>query len=237
MQTLHLRFRALRAISSGETPSRWPTPSMQGASKWETASPLPNPLRPTCAVGCRPAPRHPDGILCPVAGAGLPGVPRLRAARKNSRVPVIPYRFCRWQTARQQSPDPAPQEAGDLGTVDGQARASVVRCTSSSGLSFPLRPRPYDRRAPRSGTRASGEKTVAQFSDGSGTRCSEAPGFRPTGRLKPAPSTRVTGQGSTSSCADAPALVTGQVPGGMDMPGVSQRRCARTCLRLSRGAR
>ena len=231
MQTLHLRFRALRAISPGQSPSRWQTPSLRRASKWETASPLPNPLRPTCAVGWRPAPRHPDDIPCPVAGAGLPGVPRLRAARIVGPVGADPCRVCRWQTARPLSPYSAPHKAGDLGTEDGQARASVVRCTPSHGLSFPRRPH-------RSWARASGEKTIAQFSDGSGTRCSEAPGFRPTGRLKPAPSTRVTGQASTSSCADAPALVTGQVPGGMGMPGVADRRCERALRhRLRRGAR
>ncbi len=222
MQTLHLRFRDLRAISPGQSPSRWQTPSMRSASKWETASPLPNPLRPTCAVGWRPAPRHPDDIPCPVAGAGLPGVPRLRAAHKNSRVPVLPCRVCRWQTARPLSPYPAPHEAGDLGADDGQARASAVRCTPSHGLSFPLRPNP-------SWAWASGEKTVGQLSDGFGTRCSEAPGFRPTGRLKLAPSTRVTGQVSTSLCADAPALVTGQVPVGMEMLGVSLRPHFRLC--------
>ena len=151
MQTLHLRFRDLRAISLGQGPSRWQTRSMQSASKWETASPLPNPLRPTCAVGWRPASRHPDGIPCPVAGAGSPWVPRVRAARKDSRGPVLPCRVRRWQTAREPVPDPARQEAGDRGTAHGQARASEVRCTPSAGLSFPLRPQ-------RCGARAFGEK-------------------------------------------------------------------------------
>lgn len=233
MQTLHLRFRALRAISPGQSPSRWQTPSMRSASKWETASPLPNPLGPTCAVGSRPAstpgtpgPTHPDGIPCPVAGAGLPGVSRLRAARKNSRVPVLPCRVCRWQTAPDPVSHPAPQKAGDGMLDHGQARASEDQWSASGGLSFPLR-------SHRSWARSSGEKMVAQLSDGSGTRCSEAPGFRPTGRLKPAPSTRVTGQAPTSSCADAPAFVTGQEPVGMGMPGVSHRQR----LRLRRGAR
>ena len=159
MQTLHLRFRDLRAISPGQSPSRWQTPSMRGASKWETASPLPNPLRPTCAVGWRPASRHPDDIPCPMAGAGLPGVPRLRAARKNSRVPVLSCRVCRWQTASELSPYPAPHEAGDLGVAHWQARASEDQRSASFGLSFPLRPRRCQR-APRSGARACGEKTA-----------------------------------------------------------------------------
>ena len=216
MQTLHLRFRDLRAILLGETPSRWPTPSLHAAATWKGALPLPNLPRRTCAVGWRPAPRHPDGIPCPVAGAGLPGVSRLRAARIVGPIGADPYRVCRWQTARPLSPYPAHHEAGDLGADDGQARASAVRCTPSHGLSFPLRSAHH-----KAGD--SGEKTVGQLSDGSGTRCSEAPGFRPTGRLKPASSTRVTGQASTSSCADAPALVTGKVPVGMGMPGVSLR--------------
>ena len=177
MQTLHLWFRALRAISPGQSPSRWQTPSMRAASKWETASPLPNPLRPTCAVGWRPASRHPDGILCPVAGAGLPGVPRLRAAQKNSRVPILPYRVCRWQTARELCPYPAPHKAGGLGAVHGQARASEDRGSSSDGLSFPLRPQ-------RCGARASGEKTadrtakvvpLAGVSSGACRQCERAP--------------------------------------------------------------
>ena len=238
MQTLHLRFRDLRAISSGRSPSRWQTPSMRRASKWETASPLPNPLRPTLAVGSRPASRHPDGIRCPVVGAGLPGVTRLRAARNNSRVPVLPCRVFRWQTTRPLSPYPAPHEAGDLGAAHWQARASEDQRSTSGGLSFPLRLQRCERalrcqRAPRSGARACGEKTVAQLSDGPGTRCSEAVGFRPTGRSNPAPATRVTGQTPTSSCADAPAFVTGQEPVGMGMPGVSHRQR----LRLRRGAR
>ena len=153
MQTLHLRFRDLRAISPGQSPSRWQTPSMRLASKWETASPLPNPQRPTCAVGWRPTMRHPDGIPCPVAGAGLPRVPRLRAGRIVGPVGADPYRVCPRQTACHLSPYPAHHKAGDLGADDRQARASEVQCTPLTGLSFPLRPQ-------RSGTRACGEKTA-----------------------------------------------------------------------------
>ena len=163
MQTLHLRFRDLRAISPGQSPSRWQTPSMPNASKWETASPLPNPLRPTSAVGWRPAsapgtpgPTRPVGIPCPVAWAGVPGVPRLRAARIVGPVGADPCRVCRWQTAHHLSPYPAPHEAGDLGIDDGQARASEVRCTPSPGLSFLLRPQPY-------AGRAFGKKTADQM--------------------------------------------------------------------------
>ena len=153
MQTLHLRFRDLRAISSGRSPSRWQTPSMRRASKWETASPLPNPLRPTLAVGSRPASRPPDGIRCPVVGAGLPGVTRLRAARIVGPVGADHCWVCRWQTASELSPYPAPHEAGDLGAAHWQARASESQRLASGGLSFPLVPR-------RGGARSIGEKTA-----------------------------------------------------------------------------
>ncbi len=222
MQTLHLRFRDLRAISPGQSPSRWQTPSMQGASKWKGAPPLPNLPKPTSAVGSHPEPSHHRPDRCPTVGAGLPLASPFREAHGVGPHGAAMCQVCRWQTARSLSPYPAHHEAGDMGAEDGQARASAVRCTPSHGLSFPLRSAHH-----KAG--ASGEKTVGQLSDGSGTRCSEAPGFRPTGRLKPASSTRVTGQASTSSCADAPALVTGQVPVGMDMPGVSQRPNFRLC--------
>lgn len=153
MQTLHLWFRALRAISLGRSPSRWQTRSMQRASKWETASPLPNPLRPTCAVGWRPASRHPDGIPCPVAGAGMPGVPRLRAARIAGPVGADPCRVCRWQTTDVSHQSPAKHQAGEIGETHWQARASTASWAASSGLSFLLRPQ-------RSGARTCGEKTA-----------------------------------------------------------------------------
>ncbi len=85
MQTLYLRFRALRTISLGQGPSRWQTRSMQRASKWETASLLPNPLRSTCAVGWRPTMRPPVGIPCPVGGAGPPDH-RLARASDSQRL-------------------------------------------------------------------------------------------------------------------------------------------------------
>ena len=153
MQTLHLRFRALRAISPRQSPSRWQTPSMLSASTWETASPLPNPLRPTCAVGWRPASRHPDGILCPVAGAGLPRVPRLRTARIVGPVGADPCLVCWSQTAENNPRPAARQKAGQGVGCSLQAPFSEVQCTPSNGLSFPLPPR-------RCGARACGEKTA-----------------------------------------------------------------------------
>ena len=153
MQTLHLRFRDLRAISLRQGLSRWRTPSDAMRAGIGAAFALPNPPEPTCAVGWRPASRHPDGIPCPVAGAGLPGVPPLRAARNDSRGPIFPYWVCRWQTASELPPYPAPHEAGDLAATHWQARASESQWLASDGLSFPLRPQ-------RCGARASGEKAA-----------------------------------------------------------------------------
>ena len=153
MQTLRLRFRDLRAISLGQGPSRWQTRSMRRASKWETASPLPNPLRPTYAVGWRPAPRAPVGNPSPVNGAGSPGVPRLRAARIVGPVGADPCPVCRWQTVDVSHQSPAPHKAGEIGRTHRQARASESCWLASDGLSFPLRPR-------RSGARACEEKTA-----------------------------------------------------------------------------
>ena len=224
MQTLHLWFRDLRAISLRQSLSRWRTPSMPAASIWETASPLPNPLRPTCAVGWRPASRHPERPSSSVSGAGSPGASRLRAARNGGLGRSIPCRVCRWQTADVSHQSPAQHTAGEIGGTHRQARASESRWLASDGLSFPLRPQPY-------GGRVSGEKTVARRPDGSGTSCPGAPGLRPTGRMKPAPSTRATGPAHLPSCASTPALVTGQEPGGTGVPGAAQR-CERALLSL-----
>ena len=153
MQTLHLRFRALRAISLRQCLSRWRTPSDAMRAGMKGPPGLSNSPRPTCAVGSRPAIRPPVSILCPVSGAGSPGVPRLRAARIAGPRGADPCPVCRWQTARDPVSHPAPQEAGDGALDHRQARASESRWLASDGLSFPLRPRPY-------GGRASGEKTA-----------------------------------------------------------------------------
>jgi len=90
MQTsAHLRFDcSLRAISPGQDPGRWRTPSMRvTASIWEALSALPNPPEPTSAVG---SPAVPQTVARAVAlrsrwsrlpGAGAERVPRcLRAS-------------------------------------------------------------------------------------------------------------------------------------------------------------
>jgi hypothetical protein len=143
MQTLHFRFRALRAISLGQSPGRWPSPSLRAASKWETASPLPNPLRPTSAVGSRPATSRQRLARCPTVGAGLPLASPLREVRVVGPDGADTNRVCPRQTASDLSPYPAPHEAGDLGVDHWQARASESRWLASSGLSFPLRLRRF----------------------------------------------------------------------------------------------
>jgi hypothetical protein len=153
MQTLHQRFRALRAISSGQSPSRWQTPSMQGASKWKGALSLPNLPRPTLAVGSRPATSHQRLDQCPTVGAGLSLASPFWEVSRGAAVARARYRVCRWQTARELAPYPAHHKAGDLGAVLGQARASEDQGSTSDGLSFPLRPQ-------RCGARACGEKTA-----------------------------------------------------------------------------
>ncbi len=153
MQTLHLRFRDLRATSSGRRPSRWQTPSLRGASKWETASPLPNPLGPTLAVGSPPVTSHQRIDRCPTMGAGLPLASPFREAHGVGPDGATMCRVCPRQTASPLSPYPQPHGGRDMGTEDWQARASESRWLALGGLSFPLRPQ-------RCGARASGAKTA-----------------------------------------------------------------------------
>ena len=176
MQTLHLRFRDLRAILLGETPSRWPTPSLRAAATWKGALPLPNLPKPTSAVGAHPKTSHQRLDRCPTLGAGLTRVSPFREPRVIGPAGADTSQVCPRQTAHHLSPYPAPHEAGDLGADDGQARASEVRYTPSSRLSFPLQPQ-------RSGARAYGEKTadltanggaLARVSSNASWRCNRA---------------------------------------------------------------
>ena len=143
MQTLHLWFRDLRAISLGQSPGRWPSPSLRAAATWKGAPPLPNHPSPTSAVGSRPAMSRQRLARCPTVGAGLPLASPLREVRLVGPDGADTNRVCLWQTASDLSPYPAPHEAGDLGAVHWQARASESRWLASSGLSFPLRPRRF----------------------------------------------------------------------------------------------
>ena len=226
MQTLHLRLQDLRAISLGQSPGRWPTPS--AATRDGTKGPpgLSNSPGPTCAVGWRPEQQPQNLDRCPTVGAGLFLVPPFRGASIcGAKAPDL-RRVCPRQTASELPPYPAPHKAGDLGAVHWQARASEVHCTPSSGLSFSLRPQRCER-ALRSGARASGKKTVARWPRVSGYLGSGDAGLRATGRLKPASLRKIRGQASSSLCADTPALVTGQEPGGTGVPGDALLRCAR----------
>ncbi len=124
MQTLHLRFRDLRAILLGVPPSRWPTPSMRRASTWKSALPLPclgsarsaakrSPgafpgscltlPKPTCAVGSRPA--VPVALIGtgPESGAVPRGRQRQRAIRFRASLvgDALPDRVCRAVLVRQ----------------------------------------------------------------------------------------------------------------------------------------
>ena len=126
MQTLHLRFRDLRAILLGGTPSQWPTPSLRTASIWETASPLPSlgsarsaaklspgefprscftPLRPTLAVGAHPKISHRRLDRSPTLGAGLTMASPLREPRVGGATARDTSRVC-WSQTAENTPHP-----------------------------------------------------------------------------------------------------------------------------------
>jgi hypothetical protein len=174
MQTLHLWFQDLRAILLGETPSRWPTPSLPRASTWETASHLPSlgsarsaaklstgefprscftPLRPTLAVGAHPKTSHQRRDRCPMLGAGLTMASPFREPCVVG--PTGAYtRLVYWSQTAENNPHPAaPHSAGQAVGCSRQAPYSEVRCTPSTGLPFPLQPQ-------RSGARDCGKKTA-----------------------------------------------------------------------------
>ncbi len=153
MQTLHLRFRDLRAISLRQGLSRWRTPSGARRAGMEGAFALPNPPEPTLAVGSRPATSRQRLARCPTVGAGLPLASPLREVRVVGPDGADTNRVCPRQTTSDLSPYPAPHEAGDMGTDHWQAHASESQRLASGGLSFPLRPQ-------RAGARAFREKTA-----------------------------------------------------------------------------
>ena len=155
MQTLHLRFRDLRAILLGETPSRWPTPSLRAATTWKGALPLPNLPRPTLAVGAHPKPSHQRLDRCPTLGAGLTMAFRFREPRVVGPAGANTSRVC-WPQTAENNPHPAAHhKAGQVVGCSLQAPLSEVQWTASHGLSFPLRPQ-------RCGARACGENTADQ---------------------------------------------------------------------------
>jgi len=254
MQTLHLWLQALRAISLGQRPGRWPSPSMRSASTWKGAPPLPNHPRPTrtvgtasdapragmkgppglsnspgptSAVGSHPAVSHQRLARCPMVGAGLSLASPLREPRVAEPDDASTSRVCPRQTAsRGLLRYPVPHEAGDVGPSLWQARVSELRYSPSSEPSASLPPQ-RGHRASGAGACSFREQTVARHPDGSGPRCSEAPGLRPTGRLNPMLTTRETGPGSPLFCDRTPALVTSQRPIGVRVPGPMWPSCLR----------
>ena len=171
MQTLHLRFRDLRAIFLGRSPSRWPTPSMPDASTWETAPPLPNPLRPTSAVGAHPETSHQHLDRCPGSGAGLPLVSPFREPCVVRPVGADTRHVCRWQTACDLPYFPQPFGGRESTAAQMQARASETFRVASNRLSFSIQPQRCQRaqrcrrtqqchRARRSWVRAGWKKTA-----------------------------------------------------------------------------
>jgi hypothetical protein len=153
MQTLHLRFRDLRAILLGETPSRWPTPSMPRASTWKGALPLPNLPRPTLAVGAHPETSHQRLDRCPTPGAGLTLESPFREPCAVGPVGANKRLVCWSQTAENNPHPAAPHKAGQAVGCSLQARVSEVPWTPSDGLSFSIRHQRCQR-APRHGARA-----------------------------------------------------------------------------------
>ena len=141
MQTLHLRFRDLRAILLGVPPSRWPTPSMRRASTWKGALPLPNLPKLTCTVGL--------ALAVPVAligtGPGSGAVPRgwqllrairFRLSRERDR---LPDRACRaWlvrQTVAHPGDGPSRHWQHDRPPLGGTACLPVCAVACLPGLS------------------------------------------------------------------------------------------------------
>ncbi len=153
MQTLHLRFRDLRAISLRQGLSRWRTPSDARRAGMKGPPGLSNSPRPTLAVGSLPTMSRQRLVRCPTVGAGLPLASPLQEVRVVGPGGADTNRVCPRQTASELSPYPAPHEAGDLGADHWQARASESQRLISGGLSFPLVPR-------RGRARSSGEKTA-----------------------------------------------------------------------------
>ncbi len=223
MQTLHLRFRALRAISLRQGLSRWRTPSDAMRAGMGGAFALPNPPEPTSAVGSRPAMSRQRLARYPTKGAGLPLASPLREVRAVGPDGADTNRVCPRQTASDLSPYPAPHEAGDLGADQWQARASESQRLTSGVLSFPLQPQRCER-ALRFGARASGEKTVAQSCGGLGSLISKTTVLRPTGRTKPFPKGTRRGWASSPLCTNTSALVTSQELGTLPQRQLSALR-------------
>ena len=183
----------------GDAPAdgRPPSTAMRAANGRAYCRPLPNPPRANLSgwIASRnvaPASRPmPHGM-----GAGLPLASPLREVRVGLRTRTVgkpvgadTNRVCPRQTASDLSPiSRPPQGWGDLGADHWQAHVPqrAVRL-ASGGLSFPLQPQSERR---DSWARASGEKMVAQLSDGSwNTDVPKPPAFAQQGGRNPPRST------------------------------------------------
>ena len=220
MQTLHLWLQDLRAISLGQSPGRWPTPSAAIRDGTKGPPGLSNSPGPTSAVGLRPERQPQNPNRCPIVGAGLfLSLPFRRALICGATTPDL-RRVCPRQTADVIHQAPALHKAGEIGGSHRQARASEVHRTPSLGLSFSRRTAPH-----KAG--AGGKKTIGRGSDGPGTYRSEAIDLRPTGRGAARPTMRMVDRLHLPFCTITPPLVTGQEPGGTGVPGDALLRCAR----------
>lgn len=141
MQTLHRlrRFRDLRAISPGQSPSRWRTPSMrESTSTWEALFALPNPPEPTSAVGSPAVPQPGARGVAPrwrwsrLPGAGAERMPQ-QAQASMGQAPRQARRVC--------AAGPTLMLAANHGTApregrDRQGRSSRIVPIPSAGPSF-----------------------------------------------------------------------------------------------------
>ena len=155
MQTLHLRFRDLRAISPGQSPGRWQTPSMRARIDMEGRA---APSKPSQAnLGGWIASRQADRASVPTDAPRRGPVCRwrLRSGRHMASDLTVPpcAGFAPGKPPVRRPMIPPPTRLGIMWSAHWQARASEILRTPSVGLSFPLRPQ-------RCGARASGEKTA-----------------------------------------------------------------------------
>lgn len=130
MQTLRLRLRDLRAVSSGAWPPAdgVPIPALVAPDQ-ERRPALPNPPRPTCAVGLRSAgAAHLTGTD-PESGAVPRGHQRQRAIRV--RLPlvggILPDLVCRAGLVRQTAADDLPSLRCGARRADHQLLPACLR--------------------------------------------------------------------------------------------------------------
>lgn len=154
MQTLHLRFRDLRAISPGQSPGRWRTPSMRRASRWKGTPPLPNHPKPTWAVGSPAGAQSPFRLDRPFAGGLAMGAARRMPWISWGHGDPDPRQARKLRAACAACRPAANHGAGQAGAWHRRARHATVWLTVPAGLSFPLPAQP-------SGGRQGSEKTGA----------------------------------------------------------------------------